>query len=92
MRSAMYWYKSTFAKDDKMSADHPLASGDFLQEDIFVCEQLQKSLTSPIFKPGPSAEFGESPVREHQDIVWQYISNHLNDNAEQEIAVTSINN
>ncbi len=92
MRSAMYWYKSTFAKDDKMSADHPLASGDFLQEDIFVCEQLQKSLTSPIYKPGPSAEFGESPVREHQHIVWQYISKHLNDNAEQEIAVTSINN
>lgn len=89
MGSAMYWYKSTFAKDDKVSADHPLASGDFLQEDIFVCEQLQKSLTSPKFRQGPSAEFGESPIRGHQAIVEEYIGKHIPQNIHYKISGSS---
>ena len=76
LRSALYWYNSTFAKDSTKTSDHPLASADFLQEDIYVCEQLQKSLTSPMFEQGPSALSGEAPIREHQEIVWQYIKEH----------------
>lgn len=76
MRSALYWHNSTFAKDKTKSDDHPLASADFLKEDIYVCEQLQKSLNSPMFQQGPSAQFGEAPVREHQKVVWQYIKDY----------------
>lgn len=76
MRSALYWYNSTFAKDSTKNKEHPLASADFLQEDIYVCEQLQKSLTSPMFEQGPSALSGEAPIREHQKIVWQYIEEY----------------
>ncbi|WP_077285170.1 aromatic ring-hydroxylating oxygenase subunit alpha [Cognaticolwellia aestuarii] len=73
MRSAFYWRNLIFAKDATASDDHPLASEDFLAEDIYVCEQLQRSLTSPMYQQGPSALFGEAPVREYQRIVWQYI-------------------
>ena len=37
-----------------------------MKEDIYVCEQLQKSLTSPYFEFGPSASQGELPIREFQ--------------------------
>lgn len=51
----------------------PLASGDFMQEDILVCEQQQRSLGSPRLRHGPSARFGEAPVRRHQEIVLEWL-------------------
>ena len=34
----------------------PMASGDFITEDIYVCEQQQKSLKSPYFSVGATAK------------------------------------
>lgn len=50
-----------------------MTSGDFMQEDIYACEQQQKSLQSPYFEVGASATFGESPVRDHQRVVLDYL-------------------
>jgi len=58
-----------------------MLSGDFMAEDIYACEQQQKSLTSPYFEIGASAEKGESPVRQHQKVVLSYLKRDNNDNA-----------
>jgi Rieske 2Fe-2S family protein len=49
-----------------------MASGDFTAEDIYACEQQQKSLTSPFFEVGPAAN-GESPVVKHQQAVLEFL-------------------
>ena len=73
-RSSRFFEKSITGKyaGDKNS-DDPMTSGDFTAEDIYACEQQQKSLRSPYFEVGPSAEAGEKPVREHQQIVKTYL-------------------
>ena len=75
-RSAKFWEQRLGPKYPSEKPDHPLGSGDFLQEDIYVCEQQQKSFQSPWFELGPSASHGESPVREHQKVVWKYLKKH----------------
>ena len=55
-------------------AEDPLASGDFMAEDKYACEQQQKSLGSPYFRPGPSSLHGEAPVRRHQQIVQEWLT------------------
>lgn len=72
-RSAKYWSNKVRAKNSNFKDTHPLGSADFMKEDIYVCEQLQKSLSSPYFEFGPSAERGESPVREHKRLIWDII-------------------
>ena len=79
MRSASFWEKRLGAKYPSESPEHPLGSGDFMQEDIYVCEQQQKSFQSPWFELGPSASHGESPVREHQKVVWSYLEHCVDD-------------
>ena len=49
--------------------EDPLASGDFMQEDIYVCEQQQRSLASPLFSIGASARNLEGPIRSFQGVV-----------------------
>ena len=49
-----------------------MAGGDFTAEDIYACEQQQKSLQSPHFEVGPAAK-GESPVLGHQAVVRDYV-------------------
>ncbi len=71
--SADYWKKKIKAKNSQFDSKHPLGSANFMQEDIYVCEKLQKSFSSPFFDFGPSAEEGELPIRAHQDIVWKII-------------------
>ncbi len=44
----------------------PLASGDFMQEDRYVCEQQQRAMRSPLFGVGASAERYEDSVRGFQ--------------------------
>lgn len=61
-----------YTGQDAAGKDDPMASGDFTQEDIYACEQQQKSLTSPYFVAGPASE-GESPVLAHQDIVAEWV-------------------
>lgn len=69
-----YWQSKVRGKYRYADITHALGSGDFMKEDIYVCEQLQKSLNSPYFEFGPSAEHGERPIREFQKRVWQYIN------------------
>lgn len=64
---------------NKQKAEHTqtmnsmMTSGDFTAEDIYVCEQQQKSLKSPYFNIGGSVLSGENPVREHQQIILDYL-------------------
>lgn len=73
MRSSAFW--SSFGIRGKYEGgedDDPMTSGDFTAEDIYACEQQQKSLTSPYFEVGPAAK-GESPVLGHQKIVRDWL-------------------
>ena len=73
VRSAKFWDKRITAKYSSVDKSHALGSADFLQEDIYVCEQQQKSLSSPYYQQGPSAKKGEVPIRDHQQVVWKII-------------------
>ena len=75
-RSAGFWSGKIKAKNSKLDKTHPLGSADFMQEDIYVCEQLQQAMQSPQFEIGPSAELGEAPMRQHQKIVWSFIASY----------------
>jgi Rieske 2Fe-2S family protein len=74
--SASYWRQRIKAKSAQYDQKHALGSANIMQEDIYVCEQLQKSLSSPYFEFGPSAEEGERPIRVHQQLVWEIIKPH----------------
>ncbi len=75
-RSASFWnnfgIKGKYEGDDAYDENDPMASGDFTQEDVYACEQQQKSLTSPYFEVGPAA-VGESPVVQHQRVVRDWL-------------------
>lgn len=51
----------------------PMASGDFMAEDVYACEQQQKSLQSPFFSVGAQAQRGEYAVRRFQEEVKKWI-------------------
>ena len=53
--------------------DDPMTSGDFMAEDIFACEQQQKSLSNPLFSVVATAQHGESTVRTFQSIVQRWM-------------------
>ncbi|RBP80504.1 aromatic ring-hydroxylating dioxygenase subunit alpha [Marinomonas rhizomae] len=73
-RSAKFWTSRIKPKDNSYPNKHPLGSADFMQEDIYVCEQLQKSLISPYFEFGPSAAHGEAPIRGFQERVLRWLN------------------
>ena len=54
----------------------PMASGDFMAEDIYVCEQQQKSLRSPYFSIGAIAKDLEQSVYQYQRNIRNYIESH----------------
>ena len=64
-------------KYDRSDESDPMASGDFMQEDIYACEQQQKSLSNPLFSVIATAHYQESSVRGFQKIVkrWMNLSN-----------------
>ena len=70
-RSAGFWWNRIRGKFEG-GEDDPMASGDFMAEDIYACEQQQKSLTSPYFEHGPSS-MGEAGVRGHQALVQAWV-------------------
>ncbi|WP_282610445.1 aromatic ring-hydroxylating dioxygenase subunit alpha [Pelagibius sp. Alg239-R121] len=75
-RSGAFWGKhisGKYAVEELGEAEDPMTSGDFMAEDVYACEQQQKSLKSPYFEVGASAEQGESPVRQHQQIVLDFL-------------------
>ena len=53
--------------------DDPLASGDFMTEDIYVCEQQQRSLKSPYFAVGAIAKDLEQSVYQYQQNVRAFV-------------------
>lgn len=75
LSSAGYWMgasKAKYSGSDSAGHDDPMASGDFTAEDIYACEQQQKSLTSPYFETGPAGT-GERPVLDHQRVVAEWM-------------------
>ncbi|MDE0370150.1 MAG: aromatic ring-hydroxylating dioxygenase subunit alpha [bacterium] len=70
-RSRRFWARRVSGKFEG-HGDDPMASGDFMAEDIYACEQQQRSLRSPYFEHGPSSE-GEAGVREHQELVRRWV-------------------
>ncbi|MEM8647686.1 MAG: aromatic ring-hydroxylating dioxygenase subunit alpha [Pseudomonadota bacterium] len=76
--SSSFWadkIKGKYEPED--GVDDPLTGGDFTAEDIYACEQQQKSLKSPYFEVGASAERTESPVRQHQQVVLDALEGRL---------------
>ncbi|WP_217701378.1 aromatic ring-hydroxylating oxygenase subunit alpha [Tenacibaculum aiptasiae] len=57
-------------------ASDPMASGDFMQEDVYACEQQQKSLKSPMFSVGARAQRGEYAVMRFQEEVKKWMKKH----------------
>lgn len=79
MKSYNSWHgtmggKTKYGNDDP---NDPMASGDFMAEDVYACEQQQKSLKSPYFSVGATAKFGESTVRQFQTIVKNFMENKV---------------
>jgi len=72
--SYSYWRNKIKGKYHSYDSTHALGSGDFMKEDIYVCEQLQKSLSSPYFEFGPSGDRGEYPIRGFQKRVLQKLT------------------
>ena len=70
-RSWSFWAKRVTGKYEG-GEDDPMSSGDFMAEDIYACEQQQKSLKSPYFEHGPSS-VGEAGVRGHQELVRAWV-------------------
>lgn len=60
-------------------ASDPMASGDFMAEDVYACEQQQKSLSSPLFSVGARAKKGEFAVSKFQSVVKEWIEKHRED-------------
>ena len=79
-RSSSFWYRRVRPKSTQLEASHPLGTADFMQEDVYICEQLQKSVTSSHFEPGPSAQNSEAPVRQHQQLIRSLIYPHWSAN------------
>lgn len=73
-RSASFWKANIKPKYEGDAEQDPIASADFTAEDIYACEQQQKSFKSPYFEIGPSGKKGEGPVREHQQVVLDFIA------------------
>ncbi|WP_052465719.1 aromatic ring-hydroxylating dioxygenase subunit alpha [Phaeobacter sp. S60] len=76
MRSSNFWTKfglsGKYESHDAMNDDDPMVAGDFTGEDVYACEQQQKSLKSPYFETGPVAT-GETPIVEHQKVVLEWL-------------------
>ncbi|WP_196888551.1 aromatic ring-hydroxylating oxygenase subunit alpha [Aureivirga sp. CE67] len=68
-----YGNKGKYEGDAKTD---PMASGDFMEEDIYACEQQQKSLYSPMFSVGAQAKRGEYAIWRFQEEVKKWMQNH----------------
>ena len=78
MKSNMSWHgimgdKTKYGGKPDYDSEDPMDWNDFMEEDAYVCEQLQKSLNHPLFSVGPTAIRGESTVREFQTIIYRWM-------------------
>ncbi|MEM6327771.1 MAG: aromatic ring-hydroxylating dioxygenase subunit alpha [Bacteroidota bacterium] len=77
-RSAMWpGWRRLGGKYDTGDKDDPMASGNFMAEDIYACEQQQKSLQSPYFEVGFTSVKGEDSVRQFQRVVAEWLGEDL---------------
>jgi len=65
-RSNKFFAKRSAKYKKSQTPDDPMLSGDFMAEDINVCEQQQKSLKSPLFAVGATAKYQEAAVGQYQ--------------------------
>ncbi|NEN89548.1 MAG: aromatic ring-hydroxylating dioxygenase subunit alpha [Okeania sp. SIO3H1] len=72
-KSWNYFAQRKWDKYGTGNEDDPLASGDFIAEDIYVCEQQQRSLKSPYFSIGAIAKDLEQPVYQYQINLLNYM-------------------
>lgn len=72
MRSAGF-YKDYGVKYPNGREDDVLNSGDFMAEDIFVCESQQKAMSSPYFSVGATAKTQEASVRDFQKLILKFL-------------------
>ena len=54
---------------------HPLETGDFQTEDVWICEKVQKGLESPAYSHGPLSEGpgAEDSLRWFHEILSRYV-------------------
>lgn len=76
IRSYYSWskYMGDETKYNSTDENDPMASGDFMEEDVFACEQQQKSLKNPLFSVQYTAQHGESTIRGFQKIVDKWMN------------------
>lgn len=65
-KSWKFYEQRMGGKYPDLPEDDPLGSADFMAEDVYVCEQQQKSLSSPLFSVGATAQHQEASVRDFQ--------------------------
>lgn len=68
-----FWNRRIFPKSEAHFDGDPMATADFMEEDVYVCEQQQKSLQSPKFSIGAQAEKGEYAIAKFQAVVKEWI-------------------
>lgn len=79
MKGGGHRFWKTHGSQGKYEGDKkldPMASGDFVLEDVFACEQQQKSLQSPMFSVGAQAQRGEYAMQRFQEEVKKWIETH----------------
>ncbi len=78
MKSNISWRgimggKTKYGNEPDTNSDDPMDWNDFMEEDVYVCEQQQKSLKNPLFGVTRTAIKGESTVRTFQEIVQKWL-------------------
>lgn len=74
-KSSGYWtnrMKSLGKNEHYQDESDPMLSGDFMLEDIYACEQQQKSMHAPRYSCGPTAT-DEASIIELHKIILQYL-------------------
>ncbi|MCH4887089.1 aromatic ring-hydroxylating dioxygenase subunit alpha [Acidaminobacter sp. JC074] len=74
-----YKNKSWFKKKEKKPIEvsdfnEPLKSYDFMIEDMYVCEQIQKNMENKTFTTGPLHETKEASFEGFHDVILQYMN------------------
>jgi len=65
--------KTKYGGEPDENSQDPMAWNDFMEEDVYVCEQQQKSLKNPLLNISATAKYGESTVRNFQNIIKQWM-------------------
>ena len=52
---------------------HPMDSGNFMIEDMWVCERMQRAMSSPLYAVGPMAPYAESALTFFQRNILDYM-------------------